>query len=228
MPVKRAYSQLTQQPPAESYRRYYKRPRKARRYRQLRGLYIPKTYLFSRRCERFNQPGSNTNPAGVIGVTFQLTDLPANDDFTTLFDRFKIKEVQYRFYINKNPDWATSTQPVPTRVYPRLYWAHDFDDVTLPAVGSARAALFQYPNMKEFVFNESHFATPWFKIKPAILQVGFETTISSAYTPKWNEWIDMASPATPNYGMKIYYDSLQEGINLVMDCKFIVEMAGVR
>jgi hypothetical protein len=42
------------------------------------------------------------------------------------------------------------------------------------------------------------------QLKPAIQSEMYRTSITTAYTPKWGQWIPTADPTVPHYGMKAY------------------------
>jgi len=167
------------------------------------------------------QNGNDAVPSLGRGVDFQLVDVPAYTELSSLFDQYKITGVAYRFVISRDP-MATN---VTTKLYPRLTWVHDYDDASAP---SSFNEIAQYPNCKEHWFSETRQHTKWHFIKPAKSQVMYESATLSGYQPTWKGFVDMASNIMPHYGIKMWWDYLQTGVTLYMQCKYYVVCKNVR
>jgi len=172
---------------------------------------------------KVNLLGNDAIPGTNGGCSFILDDVNNKTEFTALFDQYKIAGVAYRWVINKDPMYST-TGTAATRLYPRICWVHDYDDVTSVAL----TELYQYPRMKEFYFSESRQATRWYFIKPAKALVGYETGVNSFYAPDRKHWVDMASTAVPHFGIKYGTEGQFNGINITLQCRYYLMMKGVR
>lgn len=179
-------------------------------------------YAFKRFVSvKVNMVGSDAIPGGAGGVNFQLTDVVNYTEFTNLFDQYKIAGVAYRFVVNKDPMQGT---PAVTPAYPRLLWAHDYDDSSTPVLND----LYQYPKVNEFWFTDSRNSTRWNFIKPARAAVEYESATLSSYRPQWKGFIDCASNSAPHYGVKYGYQNLISGMNIYMQCKYYLVFKNVR
>lgn len=210
-------------------RKYRKRGNRRRRFNQsgkrvLRQIARTQTYPFKRFVHaKSTVTGDDTVNTQQGTVTFALNDLQGYTEFTTLFDQFKISGVAYRWCIAKDP-MVSTTGTAGTKFYPRLVWAHDFDDSNNASVQD----LYQYPNMKEFWFGDNKQCTKWYYIRPAKLTVGYETGALSSYKPDWKGFIDMASYQTPHYGIKWASQNSFTGVQIYLQCKYYIVCKNVR
>lgn len=167
--------------------------------------------------------GNDTVPGVLGGTSFSLADVPNTNEFTALFDQYKLAGVAYRWVVNKDPMFSTTGTAV-TRLYPRIVWVHDYDDANSPTLND----LYQYPNMKEFYFSDSRQTTRWYFLRPAKSLVGFEGTTNSFYAPDRKHWIDMASTGVPHFGLKYGTEGQFNGINVTLQCRYYLMMKNVR
>lgn len=135
---------------------------------------------------------SGVSGAGATSV-FTLNDLPQNQEFSNLFDLYKICGVKMKFVFDKND--ALSATGAGSSL-PTLYFIRDQDDGTVPA------------NINEMIQYESckmkRLDKPCtFYVKPKISQMVYETAVTTAYaTPKRNPWLDCANNDVAHYGCK--------------------------
>ena len=206
---------------ARAPRRKYRRFNMTRRKRPGPSGFL-RTVRWSNRdsvnfCHNTNY-GSDTVPSTQGSCTFQLSDLTTYTDFTNLFDQFKLVKVLYRWVITRDSDWATTSTYRGYSV--RIQWYHDFNDSTPPNVTD----LMQRANCRELYMNgDDKPASRWYSLNPAVLSVGYESTVASAYIPKWRQYIDSESYATPHYGIKWYVSNLYAGLSLRLEAKEIYE-----
>lgn len=215
-------------------RKYSRRSRKVSKRRRFnisrtkkpRASYILRTIKWSNRdaanlCHNTNS-GSDAVSEATGSASFQLTDLQANSEFTAMFDNYRLVKVLYRWVVTRNTDWANTTA---NRGYPvRILWCHDFNDSTPPS----SSELMQRAGMRElYIQGDDMPASRWYTLNPALLSVGYESGVASAYTPKWRQWIDTASSGTPHYGLKWHVSNLFTGINLRLEAKEIYEFKGI-
>lgn len=186
-------------------------------------------YPFKRFTFKASIGGTDGAGAG-FGYSFKLSEIPNHTEFTALFDQYKIAGIKYRWVINRNPDFGGTvvTNVYNTTVqgqYPRIMWVHDFDSDNAPA---NFAELQQYPKMKEVYLTPDKPYTKWFFLKPARLDVGFENAANSSYHPQWRGFVDMASDTTPYYGIRGYYDGLNNNVQLRLECWYMFVCKNVR
>lgn len=173
-------------------------------------------------CHNTNS-GNDTVPEATGTASFQLTDVQASSEFTAMFDNYRLVKVLYRWVITRNTDF-TPTQTY--RGFPvRILWCHDFNDST----PLSSAEMMQRAGMRElYMQGDEKPASRWYSLNPAVLHVGYESGVASAYTPKWRQWIDTASSSTPHYGLKWHVSNLYGGLQLRLEAKCIYEFKGVQ
>lgn len=144
--------------------------------------------------------------AGAVGYapllnaySFNLAQLPNVADFTSLFDRYMITHVQLAFYLTVEPGAQTAA----TATYPKLYMIRDYDDSSAP---SSLNALREHSKCIVRVMNPNKPVI--INIKPAITTEVYRSAVATSYSPKWNQWVDMAHTDVPHYGIKWAIDDL--------------------
>lgn len=185
------------------------RPRGVRKHKKgvSRSMYLTKTpkfnnYFFKRTFFKHTIQLSNTAPSYGAYI-FKLSDLPNYTEFTNLFDRYRILGVKVLFI----PHWSNvDANPVSTMplVNPDFYTVTDYTEDGVPT------------SLNELYEDTSFRVTRGGKIhkrylKPAVLSQEFESTIATAYSPKWKQWITTDDPATPHYCLKWGADQLAVG-----------------
>lgn len=171
-----------------------KKPRTGRRMRPLQ------TYTFTRYYDSGVIPGNATTGAPVLrGASFALSSLPGVSDFTNLFDMYKITHVQLRFHLQVDPGAQASA----SAIYPKLWYATDYDDDNAPA---SLNALREHARCKVRVLNPNRPVVV--NIKPAVASLVYRGATTSSYSPKWRQWVDMAQTDVPHYGLKWAVDNL--------------------
>lgn len=138
--------------------------------------------------------------------TFKLDDLSGVSEFGNLFDMFKITGVALKFYLNLDPAAQAegSSSPFGGGYVPRLHYVVDHDDANVPAsLNSLREAT------RHKVVNLSPYKPVRVFLKPSVLSVNIATPAPSdfTYSPKWNQWLDIARNDTRHYGLKWAVDN---------------------
>lgn len=192
-----------------------KRPFNMRRksYRKPVTTYIKRTFVIS------TLAGNDAIPDFGTGLTFKLSDLPSYTEMTNLFDRFTIKKVDYRWYIEQDPNLQT------TKRFPIISWAHSFTTAGSPG---ALSEIQQYPSYKKIMLNEDRPMTKMHSIRPASLAVAYVSGVSSSYKATWNQFLDTADSGAPFYGLRIWVDNLQTGVNLLCEATVHVALRGIK
>lgn len=185
------------------------------------------------KCMRWSSLNSTTNchaelsgslalPSGDGATTFALSNVNGSGELVSLFDNFRIVKVQYRWVLLRDPT-AGPAGTGQKGIYPRITWTHDFND----SAPITRALVYQRANMKEYFFNETTQASPWFTLNPAITAQVYEGVAATAYTPKWRQWLDTSDNATPHYGIKYNYSELYDGVSIRLEAKILMEFKGI-
>lgn len=136
-----------------------------------------------------------------LSYTFKLTDLPNYQEFTNLFDRYRINKVTVTII----PNWtANDANPITTteRVNPCIYSLIDYTEDGLP---TSLNDMFEDTQCKVTRGAKVHSRT----FRPAILQQAFKSTITTGYQPAWGKWITTDDSAMPYYCLKVGLDKTQ-------------------
>lgn len=127
------------------------------------------------------------------GNTITLSQIPAYTEIVNLFDVYKISYVKIRFFLDYDP----SAQTAATSYYPKLYFCTDVDDASQPL---------SLQEFRERSNTQIRVLTPQrpvtFGWRPNTLQMIYRSLSTTAYVPKWNQWIDTDTADVPHYGYK--------------------------
>lgn len=121
-------------------------------------------------------------------------------EFTGLYDQYRILKVVHKFRLINNPDANTmpnqNTGTNAANMYPRLWYCPDYDDNTpnnwtvLRERAKTKCKILQ-PNKQISV-----------AYRPACNLQVYRSAITTAYAPKWKQYIDVTQPDVPHYGLK--------------------------
>jgi len=149
----------------------------------------PKIHSFA---VKVNKGYVTADGVGVTGaLDFDLSDTPTPTDFTSLFDRYRIWQVQVEFLPLVAPFGASTT----AANLPILITAIDYDDSTPPA---AFSTLQQYGN-SQVVFNQEYHKRV---LTPKFALSAYSGVFGSFSYADPGAWIDSASPSVQYYGLK--------------------------
>lgn len=179
--------------------------KKYRRMNVPRSLSVSRANI-GRDVHYFKRSFSGNNIAGNAGYApflgayaVNLANLPNVSEFANLFDRYMITHWQVRLYLKIDP----SAQTAATASYPRVFTVKDYDDDTAPASLDA---------LREHAHCKTQVLTPYkpviVNIKPAVLAEVYRSGIYTSYSPKWKQWLDMATTGVTYYGFKLGIDDL--------------------
>lgn len=163
---------------------------------------------------------ASTFPYGNGATTFALSNVQGASELVSLFDNFRITRVLYRWVLTRDPSWATTNANRGWSV--RVNWTHDFNDST----PISQALIYQRANQKEVFLSTNKMTSRWYSLKPASLMQLYESGVSTAYGPKWMQWMDTSDTSAPHYGIKYYYDNLYAGENLRLEAKIFMQCKG--
>lgn len=162
-------------------------------------------------------PGYAGSSAPVYGSqTFTLGSVINATDFQQLFDEFRINKVVMSFHLRTDPGTSTVT----TSAYPRLYWAIDRDDSSIPtAVNDVR----EFSNCKMAVLDPRR-ATSFAFVPNVRVDIGAGLNSAAGF----GQWIDCAYTATQHYGVKWAIDFLTTGYQVDVECIYYMSFRNVK
>lgn len=160
---------------------------------------VSEAHRFVRRFDWTNVSGNAVFAPWLNSATFSFNQLPGVGDFTSIFDRYKITYIKLYIWLKIDP----SAQTPATASYPKLYYVKDYDDAIIP---SSLNELREHQNCKVIVMNPNRPIV--IRLKPSTLSLSYRSALASTYSPKWQQWIDMANIDVPHYGLKLAIDDL--------------------
>lgn len=132
---------------------------------------------------------------GVLGNPidgYALQKLPNSSEFTNLYDMYKIKGVKVIFEYLHND---SSADGLTNFGLPTLCTVNDYDDGTIPA---NTGEMMQYQS-----FRMRRMDKPIkLYMRPAISCEAYKSALTTGYTSRWGQWIDIGNPDLPHYGFK--------------------------
>lgn len=146
-----------------------------------------KIHSFRRTVSKGTWTQSSTTTDAVGAISFQLSDVPGVNDFTSLFDQYKLNKVVVHMYPCQT--MCTSDNPM----LAELVTAIDYDDDVNPLDNSV---LREYETCKMVHgVKEMHRS-----FQPRFATAAYSGAFSS-YT-NFSGWLDVASPNIFHYGLK--------------------------
>lgn len=182
-------------------RKYYRRQRIFRSF--IGPTKIPPHY-FKRFTQNVFSEAAGTTISGVsntagtaftqFSIQFRLQDLPSSAEFTTLYDQYMLHKVVIKFIPYRTIAELTNAAASGGLGGARLITVIDNDDSTLITADQCR----EYASAKITNYGKNHKRV----LTPAILRQMYESSISSAYTPSFRQWLSTTDPTAIHYGLK--------------------------
>lgn len=151
------------------------------------------------------QVSCNFGSSGVspLGLNFRLNDVVNPTEFTTLYDQYKIKGV--KIYFDYSPDVAGQGGSGNSLIayYPKLWMKRDYDDSGTPTL----TQMTESNQTRCLRFNANRTTLSTF-LRPSCLQELYQSSVSTAFSPLWRQWIDCGNPSVPHYGLKLLAQGL--------------------
>lgn len=143
-----------------------------------------------------------SNGYASAGYVFALNDLPNYAEFTALYRQFMITYVKLHI-VNRAVNLSLIESYNNNALgFPEIVYSVDHTDNTAPAASAAGMnTLRECGRSKGFLWTSSRRSCSVGQ-KPAILDSSYKGVASTAYSPKFNQWISTADPGTPHYGLK--------------------------
>lgn len=186
------------------------RPRKRRFHQGTQTMRVRrplalKTHNFVERCQPQEIIVANEGSAVGLFRNFTLSQCLQVGHYAAIFEYYKINKVvvTFRYKGAETPAYtstpATSSgnqaaynQEIINEINPILYFKVDHNDSTADTLAKMKESM----RTREHQFTNSR---PNFDItlKPAIQAEAYKTAISTAYRPKWGQWLSMNDDTVP-------------------------------
>jgi len=197
---------------ARTIQRGYRRMRRRRRRTFRRKPLALKQHAFVERAVLEKDLVVNTEAAASgIFETFTLTKMKQQAEYCTLFEFYRIDKIVATFrYKGGNAQIAIDNGFVTNEVNPLLYFKIDHNDSTADSLATLKDSMKTKTHM--FSNNKPEFSI---QLKPAIQSEMYKSSVTTAYTPKWGQWIPTVDPAVPHYALKMYAIAFKSGSTYV-------------
>lgn len=142
----------------------------------------------------------NTEAAAVgIFESFSLLKMRQQADYCAIFEQYRIDKIVATFRYKSTGTPAVDNDYTTNEVNPLLYFKVDHNDITADTLTKMKDSM----KTKTHQFSNSN---PEFSIqlKPAIQTEAYKSSVTTAYVPKWGQWIPTVDNTVPHYGLKTY------------------------
>lgn len=184
---------------------------------------VPRLMPVSRQVHHFKRNFATSIIVGNVAytpyqafTTIQLDQVVNASEFANLYDQYKINYVIQKYYMRVDP----SAQSASTAVYPRIFMVRDLDSSTLLSQTEMR----ERSNLQIRVLTPHKPVT--IKYKPNCLTEAYRGPTTTSYSPKWGQWLDMATQDIKHFGHAWNIDnfnntnySLEVETTLYFSCK---------
>lgn len=171
--------------------------RRRRRLPYKRVWNAPHRFARMRESTDIDLTGSATEVIGCY--QFRLSDIINASELSVLYDQYRIDYVELIFNWTPNdPIISPSSVGLNNAAMgPLMYYVKDYDDGTALTLTNLQ----QYSTIRTKRFNMQGNQVK-IRIKPAVLQEVFRSSLTTAYVPKWSQKLDMSNADVPHYGLK--------------------------
>ena len=189
-----------------------------RGFRALKGRTRPrkalalKTHNFVERCQPQELVVANEGSAVGLFRNFTWTQCLQVASYAAIFEYYRINKVvvEFRYKGAETPAYASTpatssgnqaayNQEIINEINPVLYFKVDHNDITADSLTKMKESM--RTREHQFTNNRPNFTIT---LKPAIQAEAYKTAISTAYRPKWGQWLSTADDTVPHYGLKCY------------------------
>lgn len=166
-----------------------------------------KTHNFVERCQPQTITVAQESAAVGLFRDFSLSQCLQVGNYTALFEYYKINKVvvEFRYKGTSTPAYTTingtsvQNNELKNEINPVIMWKVDHNDVSADSIATLKQSV--RTREHQLTNNRPNFTI---QLKPAILAESYKTAISSAYAPKWGQWLSTSDDTIPHYGLKVY------------------------
>ena len=166
-----------------------------------------KTHHFVERTEPQELVVANESAAVGLFKNFTLSQCLQVANYVAIFEYYRINKVvvEFRYKGAETPAYTTingtsvQNNEIINEINPVLYFKVDHNDTTGDSLGTLKKSM--RTKEKQLTNNSPNFSIV---LKPAIQAESYKTAITTAYRPKWGQWLSTADDTVPHYGLKCY------------------------
>lgn len=131
-------------------------------------------------------------------------------NYARIFEYYRINKavIEFRYKGATKPAYTTmpagtsttgTNNEIVNEVNPVLYFKVDHNDINADSLSTMKESLRTHEH--QFTNNRPNFTIT---LKPAIQAEAYKTALSTAYRPKWGQWLSTNDDTVPHYGLKAY------------------------
>ena len=166
-----------------------------------------KPHSFVERCTAQELIVANESAAVGLFRNFSLSQCLQVAHYQALFEYYKINKVvvEFRYKGAETPAYTTingtgtQNNEIINEINPVLYFKVDHNDVTADSLAKLKES--GRTREKQLSNNSPNFTIT---LKPAVQAEAYKTAITTAYRPKWGQWLSTNDDTVPHYGLKCY------------------------
>lgn len=166
-----------------------------------------KTHNFVERCNAQELIVANESAAVGLFRNFTLSQILQVGHYAAIFEYYKINKVvvTFRYKGAETPAYTTingtgtQNNEIINEINPVLYFKVDHNDINADSLATMKES--SRTREHQLSSNKPNFTIT---LKPAVQAEAYKTAISTAYRPKWNQWLSTADDTVPHYGLKVY------------------------
>jgi len=155
---------------------------------------------------------SSTSVVGTQARAFQLADLAQASSWTSVFDQYRIMQVEV--WLRPTTNYTTNANSA------SMYTVIDYDDA-IP-LASENAAQ-QYENVTLCNINSGVYR----RFRPHIAVAAFQPSAFAGYQNKVSDWIDCGYPTVSHYGFKALISVTTGTLNYDLEYRYWVQFRNV-
>lgn len=129
---------------------------------------------------------------------FRMINVVQYNEFTNLFDRYKIVGINYKVMYQCNDAQVQGSQ-----VLPIVHYAIDYDDATVPSV---LTDISSKSNCRTKVLGNTQYVVQ--KIKPKVAGQIYQSAIATGYSVIKAPYINSTYSTVPHYGIKFWLNNV--------------------
>lgn len=135
------------------------------------------------------------------GFSFNMNLLPNVAEYSSLYDQYRLKGIQFRMVPKTSGQFQGATSGVANALgYGQVMTVIDYDDAATPVT---KDGLMEFSTVKYTRSNAIHKRY----LKPQMLTRLWVNTTTEANSPGPAKWVDWTYPNVEHYGIKLYVDA---------------------
>ena len=166
-----------------------------------------KTHNFVERTQPTTLTVANESSAVGLFRDYSWSQCLQVGSYAAIFEYYRINKVvvEFRYKGASTPAFTTingtasQNNEINNEINPVLYFKVDHNDIAADSLSTLKESM--RTREHQLTNNRPNFTIAF---KPAIQAEAYKTAISTAYRPKWGQWLSVTDDTVPHYGLKVY------------------------